>query len=78
MAKNDYSFDITEEEVKIALEKMVKDPCMITKPGFRANKELWPNQKIPFVQMHLEYLKKRPQINPEHYLSNLKLMIRKT
>lgn len=77
MAKDDHLFYITEEETKAALEEMVDDPHMITKSGFRANKELWPDNKISFVQMHLDYLKKHSRVNPEHYLSNLRLMIRK-
>jgi hypothetical protein len=33
-------------------------------------------ERILFVDKHLDYLSKHPQVNPNHYLSNLKLMTR--
>ena len=66
-----------EDEIAQALKDMVSDPKMITKSSFRANAILWPNNKISFVEAHLMYLKSHPTLNPEHYLSNLRLMIRK-
>lgn len=33
-------------------------------------------ERIQFVDKHLDYLSKHPQVNPNHYLSNLKLMTR--
>lgn len=66
-----------EDEIVVALKDMVVDPRMITEPSFRANPILWPGNKISFVEAHLMYLKSHPALNPEHYLSNLRLMIRK-
>jgi hypothetical protein len=66
-----------EDEIVAALKDMVIDPKMITESSFRANAMLWPNNKISFVEAHLMYLKNHPALNPEHYLSNLRLMIRK-
>jgi len=66
-----------DDEILAALKDMVLDPSMITRPGFRANTQLWPDNKIPFTEAHLTYLKNHPDLNPQHYLSNLRLMIRK-
>jgi hypothetical protein len=66
-----------DDEILAVLQDMVLDPNMITKPGFRANAMLWPDNKIPFTEAHLVYLKNHPDLNPEHYLSNLRLMIRR-
>lgn len=77
MAKIRHDFNMTEEEIITALKGMVLDPNMITRPSFRANSALWPDHKIPFIDAHLQYLKNHPNLNPEHYLANLRLMIRK-
>ena len=77
MAKNKYADYIQEDEIVAALKAMVSDPEMITRPSFKANSMLWPDNKMPFVDAHLMYLKNHPALNPEHYLSNLRLMIRK-
>ncbi len=68
---------MNEIDIKQALEKMVSDPNMITKSGYRANAEQWPDNRISFIDMHLTYLKAHPAVDPELYLSNLRLKIRK-
>lgn len=65
------------DEIKDELVLMEADSNLITMPAYRANAEVWPNNSIPFVDNHLEYLKQHPAVNPRHYLSNLKLMIRR-
>jgi hypothetical protein len=68
---------MTEAEIKAALEQLEADPDFITKSAYRANAQQWPDNVIPFVEVHLQYLKEHPKLNPEHYLSNLKLRIRR-
>lgn len=60
-----------------ALETMQGDPSLVTKSAYRANAELWPGNRISFIDAHLAYLKTHPAVNPSHYLSNLRLMLRK-
>ena len=64
------------EEVIEALQKMEADPSYVTESAYRANADLWPGNRISFVDAHLLYLKSHPAMKPEHYLSNLRLMIR--
>jgi hypothetical protein len=66
-----------EAEILAALKSLEKDPAFITKSAYRANAVLWPNHHISFVDTHLMYLKARPALNPQHYIANLKLMLRK-
>lgn len=66
-----------ETEILDALRSLEKDPAFVTKSAYRANAELWPNNRISFVDCHLIYLKAHPMLDPRHYLSNLKLMLRK-
>jgi hypothetical protein len=71
------AFTMTDEEIVEILEAMEANPNLITRPAYRANAELWPGNTIPFVDSHLHYIKTHPALNPEHYLSNLRLMIRR-
>ncbi len=66
-----------DDQIREALRLMEADPTLITKSAFRANTELWPTNSISFVEAHMAYLKARPGTNPQHYLSNLRLMLRK-
>ncbi len=67
-----------EEQIIVALREMEADSSFITESAYRANAEVWPKNRISFVDNHLAYLKAHPSVNPEHYLANLRLMIRKT
>ncbi len=69
---------MTEEEIMEALRIMETDPNCKTEPAYRANTDLWPENSIPFSNNHLQYLKSHPNLNPRHYLANLRLMIKTT
>lgn len=66
-----------EEEIVKRLMALQDDPAILTEPAFRANTDIWPDNEISFVDSHLAYLRARPSTNPDHYLSNLKLRLRK-
>jgi len=66
-----------EEEIRVALQVIEANPVLVTNSAFRANTEKWPNNTISFVENHLAYLKLHPKTNPQHYLSNLRLILRK-
>lgn len=66
-----------ENEIKATLQAMEENPSLVTKSAFRANSEKWPDNTISFVENHLDYLRSHPKTDPEQYLSNLRLRIRK-
>lgn len=68
---------VDEEEIRTALEGMEDNPSLVTDSAFRANAEKWPENTISFVDRHLEYLRQHPKTDPQHYLSNLRLRLRK-
>ena len=71
----------TEEdlaEIRAILLKMQSDSSYITKSAYRANADIWPDHRISFIDTHLAYLKAHPQVNPDHYISNLRLKLKKT
>lgn len=65
------------EEITAALTAMQEDPKYITNSAYRGNVEVWPDHKIPFVDNHVAYLRAHPNIKPEHYIGNLRLMLKK-
>lgn len=65
-----------ESEVLQMLEQMENDKAYSTQPRYAANTEKYPNNLITFTQQHMEHLRKFPGIDPEQYISNLKLMNR--
>ncbi|HSX27755.1 MAG TPA: hypothetical protein VLG25_03150, partial [Patescibacteria group bacterium] len=70
--------EVELEEVKGLLKKMETDPSLVTISAYRANADLWPDHQITFIDTHLTYLRANPQVNALHYLSNLRLKLRKT
>ncbi len=76
--KRKSDFFETEEglEFERALKEMALDNAFNTDPSFSANSELYPDKLIPFVNKHMEYLRTHPSVDPQHYLSNLRLMTR--
>lgn len=65
------------DEIVAVLTSMEENPTLITEPGFRANSEVWPDHIIPFVDNHLDYLKTHRGVTAQHYLSNLRLQLRR-
>lgn len=62
--------------VKQALQVMVLDKAYKTESSYTANVAKYPNKLIPFIDTHMTYLNKHPEIRPEHYLSNLRISLK--
>jgi hypothetical protein len=75
---NNTAFMLSDAGValKQTLLDMVTDSLYITKPGYTPNSDQYPDNIIPFVDKHLEYLRTHPATDPQHYISNLRLMTR--
>ncbi len=61
-----------------ALTEMADDVTYNTGDSYSANGEKYPDNKISFVDKHINYLLSHSSVNPDHYLANLRLMTRKT
>lgn len=59
-----------------ALRVMEKDRTLKTEPGYSGNVAMYPDHKIPFIEKHVAYMLAHPKVDPKHYLSNLRLMLR--
>lgn len=65
-----------ETEVLEELQVLLKDKTYNTVPGYSIDTETYPDHSVPFVEDHVNYLRKHPYVNPAHYLSNLRLMLK--
>ena len=63
-------------EIKRILISMTKNDVYSTSPSYSANSERYPDNLIPFVDKHMNYLNAHPNIDPRHYIANLRLMTR--
>lgn len=68
--------EVSEEELRSALQRLEADVAMSTPKSYSANGELHPDHLQSFTEKHMLYLKQHPKVNAEQYLSNLRLMIR--
>jgi len=67
---------VEPDEIRKKLKSLQADPKMRTKGQYSPGANDWPSNKLPFVEIHLAYLRAHKNVNPEHYLSNLRLMIK--
>lgn len=68
---------MTTEEISTKLEELQNDPTMVTKSMYSPTAMEYPDSQLPFVQIHLAYLRKNKHVNPAQYISNLEIMIKK-
>jgi hypothetical protein len=66
---------IDETEIKSALKHMEEDPALKTPPSYARDNQ-HSIHLMTFREKHSAYLKDHPKVNPEHYLSNLRAMIK--
>lgn len=80
MNKNEPGFinQVSEAEIIAALKSLEADAAYLTKPNYRGTSERWTDNYTSFVDYHLNYLRNHPSLNPEQYVSNLRLSLRKT
>jgi len=76
--KKRINFKESEEgaAVKQALSKMALDNTYTTESSYNANEMLYPDHDMSFVEKHMHYLSTHQNVNPQQYLSNLRLMTR--
>jgi hypothetical protein len=67
---------LEDGRIREKLEELESDPRFQVQPtSYSANTTLYPDGQIPFVEKHMAYLMDHPKLDPEHYLSNLRLML---
>lgn len=67
-----------EQEARLlsALAEMEQNVGFNTASQYSGNTEKHPDNQISFTEKHLDHLKKFPNIDPDQYVMNLRLMTR--
>lgn len=68
---------MTLEEITAKLEELQADPVMVTKSIYSPTAGDYPDNQLPFVEVHLAYLRKNKHVKASQYISNLEIMITK-
>lgn len=80
MAKHKRASDFFETAEGIAftekLKHMAQDPAFHTPATYSSNSDLHPDNTVSFVEKHSNYIQKHPKVDPQQYLSNLRVMTR--
>lgn len=66
---------INLDEARERLLLMQEDPKMVTKSMYSPTASAYPGGQLPFVEVHLAYLRKNKLVDPTKYISNLAIMI---
>jgi len=69
---------LEDHDVRQKLADMLTNPLLNTQvSSYSANAALYPDGQIPFIEKHVAYLMAHPKLDPDQYLANLRLMLRK-
>lgn len=63
-------------EAERLLQLMVADKTFNTRASYSTNSVLYPDHLRPFINKHMDYLSSRPNLDPQSYIANLRLMTR--
>lgn len=76
--KSRVGFADTDEgkKIKYELQRMTTDASFNTKSSYSSNSVLYPDNRISFVDKHMNYLISHPMLEPKQYLANIKLITR--
>jgi hypothetical protein len=78
VAKKRIDFFNSEEGkyVKLKLQHMSSDTSYNTSASYTSNTTAYPDNLLPFVDKHMNFLNTHPQLDAQIYLANLRLMTR--
>lgn len=69
---------VSQEEIISSLGSLQASALYLTQSVRRYNTDKWPNNQMSFVEFHMSYLKAHPLLDPRQYVSNLKLILKKS
>ena len=79
MSHKKLDFPGSEEGVKAneALSSMEASDAFNTPSSYTANTTKYPDNLISFKDKHMDYLQNHPNLNPDQYIANLRLITRR-
>lgn len=74
--RKDYRESIEGQNVIRSLQSMFEDRVYNTGSSYSANTAMYPDNLMPFIDKHMNYLIAHPSIEANTYIANLRLMTR--
>lgn len=74
--RSDYVNSEESQAVKGQLQLMAADKTYNTVSSYTPNTDRYPDNRISFVEKHMNYLNSHPQLDALKYVANLRLMTR--
>ena len=75
-SRADFATTDIGKKIRRQLEDMVSDSAYNTVSSYSANSSLYPDNTITFTDKHMNYLICHPKLDPEIYLTNVRLQTR--
>lgn len=63
-------------EARQSLMVLSDDPKYNTPATYTSQQSKYPDNRLPFVDKHMQYLGMHPQVDARNYIANLRLMTR--
>lgn len=76
--KQDFFETLEGEEIKSILVLIDDSEDYNSPPSYSPNTEMYEDNLIPFVEKHMAYIRSHPSVNAQQYVSNLKIISRKS
>ena len=78
VSRSDNLQRLEEAKIRLKLQAIEDDPMLYdVKSSYSSDSEKYPDHKMPFSDKHYNYLLSHPDVDPEQYLANLRLMLRR-
>jgi hypothetical protein len=75
--KRDDFFESEDGQIVLAtLREMSQDSTFNTESSYSANSNEYPDNRMPFLDKHVNYLLAHPKLDARMYVANLRLMTR--
>ncbi len=72
--RKDFDSTLEGKDARIRLKQIVDCKMHNTAPSYSANTLQYPDNLIPFIDKHMNYLIKHPLLEYGKYIANIKLM----
>ena len=76
MKRSDYFATEDGQDVMQRLRDLAANVSHNTPASYSANSEEYPDNMIPFIDKHVNYLNTHPKVDARMYVANLQLMTR--
>ncbi len=75
--KSEFFNSVECAQIREELKQLALNNAHNTVASYSADSNNYPDNLMPFIDKHIKYLSEHQNIDPQHYLSNLRLITRR-